>query len=77
MEKMEIDKKVYSKLLEVYKKLTLEDLNKKQIRRLQYLVKTKLPNEKVKLFGLINHYKNTKNVYLKIFLYNLMNDLED
>ncbi len=77
MEKVKIDKNVYEKLLLVYKKITQEHLTYKQIRRLQYLIKTKLPKEKVKLYGLINHYKNTKDTYLKVFLYNLLNDLED
>ena len=76
MDKIEIDKQIYDKLLSVYKKLTFEDLTHSKIRRLQYLIKIKLPNDKVKLFGLINYYKNTKNVYLKVFLYNLLNDLE-
>ena len=77
MEKIQIDKKVYEKLEVVYKKLILKDLSFSEIRTLQYLIKTKLPKRKVKLFGLINEYKNTKDTYLKIFLYNLLNELSD
>jgi hypothetical protein len=77
MEQINIDKKVYDKLLLIYNKLTQEDLSSNQIRRLQYLVKSKLSNDKVKLYGLINYYKQSKNPYLKVFLYNLLEQLED
>ena len=77
MEQINIDKKVYDKLLLIYNKLIQEDLSSKQIRRLQYLVKSKLPQDKVKLYALINYYKQSKNPYLKVFLYNLLEQLED
>ncbi len=77
MKQINIDKKVYDKLLLIYNKLIQEDLSSKQIRRLQYLVKSKLPHDKVKLYALINYYKQSKNPYLKVFLYNLLEQLED
>lgn len=54
----------------------MEDLSFKEIRRLQYLVKTHRVAEKNKLFGLINIYKNTKNTYLRAFCRELLEELE-
>lgn len=77
---VEIEETIYQKMvkttnlyLELHKK---EDLTLKQIRRLQYLVKTYRPKEKVKLFGLINLYKKSKDMYLKIYCHNLLEALE-
>jgi len=74
---MEIEEEVYKKLIQVYNKLTLEDFTHLEIRRLQYLVKTKRSDSKVKIFGIINNYKNTKDIYLKVYLFNLLNELEE
>lgn len=77
---IELEEPIYQKMvkttnlyLELYKK---EDLTHNQIRRLQYLVKTYKPKEKVKLFGLINVYRKSKDMYLKIYCHNLLEELE-
>lgn len=77
---IELEEAIYNKMvkttnlyLELHKK---PDLTQQQIRRLQYLVKTHKPKEKVKLFGLINLYKKSKDMYLKIYCYNLLEELE-
>ncbi len=77
---IELEEAIYQKMvkttnlyLELHKK---EDLTHKQIRRLQYLIKTHREKEKVKLFGLINLYKKSKDMYLKIFCLNLLKELE-
>lgn len=56
--------------------VNIPDLTHKEIRRLQYLIKTHLKNDKVKLFGLINIYKSSKDLYLKIYCYKLLEKLE-
>ena len=78
---IEVEEQIYQKMvkttnlyLELHKK---EDLTHKYIRRLQYLVKTHKTKEKVKLFGLINLYKKSKDMYLKIYCYNLREELEE
>ena len=73
--KIEIDK--YNKLVRLFKKVNIKDFDKLKIRRLQYLVKKKLPKEKVKIFGIINMYQSTKYTYLKVYLENLYHQLED
>lgn len=54
----------------------MEDLSYKEIRRLQYLVKTHRSAEKTKLFGLINIYRNTKDIFLRAFCRELLEKLE-
>ena len=77
---IEIEEPIYQKMvkttnlyLELHKK---EDLTHKKIRRLQYLIKTHRTKEKVKIFGLINLYKKSKNMYLKIYCCDLLEELE-
>ena len=77
---IQIEETIYQKMvktinlyLELHKK---EDLTQHQIRRLQYLVKTHRAKEKVKLFGLINLYTQSKDMYLKIYCWNLLNELD-
>lgn len=72
---IEIDK--YNKLVKLFQKLNIPDFDRPKIRRLQFLVKTKMPKEKVKIFGIINMYQKTNDTYLKVYLNNLYNQLED
>lgn len=77
MKTIEIDINKYNKLVKLFQKLNVEDFNKQKIRRLQYLVKQKMPKNKVKIYGVINLYQSTKDTYLKVYLFNLYNQLED
>lgn len=77
MEKIEIDIDKYNKLVKLFQKVNVPDFDKKKIRRLQFLVKTKMPKEKVKIFGIINMYQKTYDTYLKVYLKNLYQLLED
>ena len=77
---IELEEPIYQKMvkttnlyLELHKK---EDLTYQQTRRLQYLVKTQRSKEKVKIYGLINMYKKSKDIYLKIYCHNLLEELE-
>ncbi len=78
---IEIEEHIYQKMvkttnlyLELHKK---SNLTHKEIRKLQFLVKTHLPKEKVKIFGVINLYKKSKDIYLKIYCLNLLEKLEN
>lgn len=77
MEKIEIDIDKYNKLVKLFQKVNVPDFDKKKIRRLQFLVKNKMPKEKVKIFGIINMYQKTNDTYLKVYLKNLYYILED
>ena len=78
MEQITIDKTAYTKLVQLFKKVNKPDFTHKQIRRLQFLVKSKKSDiEKKKIFSIINIYKTTKDIYLKTYLYNLFIELED
>ena len=73
--KIKIEEEDYKKLVRIFNKYCeLEDakrLSKKELRELQYLIKTLLPDEKVKLFGLINIYQNSNDIYLNNYVLNL------
>lgn len=78
IEQIQIDKKSYNKLLLLFNKVNAKDLTFNQIRRLQFLVKSKKSNtDKNKIFSIVNIYKSTKDIYLKCYLINLLNELED
>ena len=78
MEQIQIDKKAYQKLIQLFQKVNTKNFTHKQIRRLQFLVKSKKSTaEKNKIFSIINIYKSTQDIYLKTYLYNLLNELED
>lgn len=81
MENITISKEQYSKLKKyAFKWQSLQKLNHldyHQIRRIQYLIKTKLPDEKSKLFSIINQYKSTKDIYLLQYIINVYKHLED
>lgn len=76
-----ISKEQYSKLKNyAFKWQTLQKLNHldhHQIRRIQFLVKTKLPNEKSKLFSIITQYKQTKDIYLLQYIISIYKTIED
>ncbi len=78
MEQIQIDKKAYDKLIQLFKKVNTKDFTHKQIRRLQFLVKSKKSDiDKKKIFSIINIYKSNQDIYLKTYLYNLFSELED
>lgn len=82
MDTIEVNKKDYNKLIDLYKKVTCPNLEYLEIRRLQYLIKQNYSHaDKQKLFGIINIYKNmandNKNIYLKTYLRNLLDKLEN
>ncbi len=82
VETIEVNKKDYKKLIELYKKVSCPNLKYLEIRRLQYLIKQNYTHaDKQKLFGIINIYKNmeedNKNIYLKTYLRNLLDKLEN
>lgn len=70
MKKIEIDIDKYNKLVKLFQKVNVPDFDRKKIRRLQFLVKNKMPKEKVKIFGIINMYQKTYDTYLKVYLEN-------
>lgn len=80
-ENITISKEQYSKLKSYafkWKNLQkLSHLDYHQIRRIQYLIKTKLPNEKSKLFSIINQYTSTKDIFLLQYIINVYKHLED
>ena len=67
--------KIYAKNWQSLQKLS--HLNHNQIRRIQYLIKTKLPNQKTKLYSIINQYKSTKDIFLLKYIINLYKTIED
>lgn len=75
MKYIEIEEDKYKKLVKVFNKYyefqNIKKLSKQEIRQLQYLIKTTMPEEKVKLYGLINIYKNSDDVHLNNYVYNL------
>lgn len=75
--KIEIEIDQYNKLVKLFQKVNVPDFDKKKIRRLQFLVKNKMPKEKVKIYGIINMYQKTYDTYLKVYLENLYHFLED
>jgi hypothetical protein len=81
MDKIELSQEQYKKLKLFAKKWkdlnSLNHLNHNQIRRIQFLVKTKLPNEKSKLFSIITQYKQTKDIFLLQYIINIYNQIED
>lgn len=78
MEQIQIDKKAYDKLIQLFQKVNTKDFTHKQIRRLQFLVKSKKSDiDKKKIFSIINIYKSSRDIYLKTYLYNLFSQLED
>jgi hypothetical protein len=78
MEQITIDKTAYTKLVLLFKKVNKPDFTHQEIRRLQFLVKYKKSDiEKKKIFSVINIYKSTNDIYLKTYLYNLFQELED
>lgn len=81
MEDITISKYQYNKLKVYAKKWkdlnSLNHLNHNQIRRIQFLVKTKLANEKSKLFSIITQYKQTKDIFLLQYIINIYKQLED
>jgi len=66
------------KLKKLYDKMVEEDLTFLDIRELQFKIKQNYTNkDKQKYFSVINLYKTDKNLYLKIYLRNLLNKLRD
>lgn len=62
---------------EYYNILNTPNLTNKQIRRLQYLVKSNYEDkEKQKIYSLINIYSQNKDIYLKMYCSNLLLKLE-
>ena len=78
MEQITIDKTAYTKLVQLFQKVNKPNLTHEQIRRIQFLVKSKKSDiEKKKIFSVINIYKTTNDIYLRTYLYNLFSELED
>lgn len=62
---------------EYYNILNTPNLTNQQIRRLQYLVKSNYEDkEKQKIYSLINIYTQNKDIYLKMYCFNLLQKLE-
>lgn len=62
---------------EYYNILNTPHLTNQQIRRLQYLVKCNYEDkEKQKIYSLINIYTQNKDIYLKMYCFNLFQKLE-
>lgn len=62
---------------EYYNILNTPHLTNQQIRRLQYLVKSNYEDkEKQKIYSLINIYSQNKDIYLKMYCFNLLEKLE-
>ena len=62
---------------EYYNILNTPHLTNQQIRRLQYLVKSNYEDkEKQKIYSLINIYSQNKDIYLKMYCFNLLQKLE-
>jgi predicted type IV restriction endonuclease len=81
MKKIEVDKDKIVKLnklsKEYYKILNTPHLTYKEIRRLQYLIKSIYEDkEKQKLYSLINIYNKEKDIFLKMYCSNLLDKLE-
>ena len=74
-EYISISKEKYTKLKQyAFKWQALNKLNHldyNQIRRIQYLIKTKLPSQKSKLYSIITQYKNTQDIYLLQYIINI------
>lgn len=81
METKTIELKKYNKLVNIanrYLKINDNSLIEIPIKRLRFLIKTKLPKEKHKYFNVINLYlQDTKNLYLSNYLLEIYNKLED
>ena len=81
MENITISKEQYKKLkqfaIQWQSLQKLNHLDYHQIRRIQYLIKTKLPDEKSKLYSIITQYKSTKDIFLLQYIINVYKLLED
>ena len=78
MEQITIDKTAYTKLVQLFQKVNKPNLTHQEIRRLQFLVKSKKSDMlQKKIFSVINIYKSTHDIYLRTYLYNLFQELED
>ncbi len=81
MDKIQISQEQYQKLKVFAKKWkdlqSLEHLEHNQIRRIQFLVKTKLPEQKSKIFSIITQYKQTKDIFLLQYIINIYKSIED
>lgn len=81
MENITISKEQYKKLkqfaIQWQSLQKLNHLDYHQIRRIQYLIKTKMPNQKSKLFSIITQYKNTHDMYLLQYIINIYKSIED
>lgn len=81
MENITISKEQYNKLKDYA--LKWQTLNKQthldhnQIRRIQYLIKNKLPSSKSKLFAIINEYKSSKDIFLLHYIKSIYKEIED
>ena len=80
-ENITISKTQYNKLKQyAFKWQTLQKLSHldhHQIRRVQYLIKNKLPDQKSKLYSIITQYKITKDIFLLQYIINIYKSIED
>ena len=70
-----IEKNKLDLLVKLYKKVNIKDFDKQKIRKLQYLTKNYKSEDKQKIYGIINIYQKTKNIYLRTYLEDIYNEL--
>jgi len=75
MEMISIEKNKLDLLVKLYKKVNIKDFDKQKIRKLQYLTKTYKSEDKQKIYGIINIYQKTKNIYLRTYLEDIYKEL--
>jgi len=68
--------KELSGLLKLWGKINLPQLTTLESRELQYLIKQSQDNnDKQRNFGTLKTYKEDNNIWLKVYLHNLLNKL--